>query len=413
VSRRLRYLDTVIFILMLIFLISFSYVHKSIDSSLTQSEQIKNPFLDSLAHHYELKVNQAILANDVPGVAFCIVYDTSYQYQKGLGVKEYGKADPINTKTVFRIGSLSKGFAAVLTGMLVDDQLLQWEDKVSKYVPGFELRQSDNSAVLKIEHLLSHTSGLPRHSYTNLIEAGLSLDKIMPRLGQLQLISEAGELYSYQNAAFSIISKIIEQATGQSYHWQLKRRIFLPLGMKQASADFESISKQANVAMPHKKTDGSWETEEISQRYYNAIAAGGINASIEDMAEWIGLLLGNTELISKATLQNIFDPYISTDIDIRYFNRWDSLKSTAYGMGWRIMQVYNKEVVYHGGFVNGYRSEIAIIPDSKIGICVLTNGLNKFSNRCIPVFLRKHHELKDSIAVWDHRMHSTSGAFVQ
>ena len=360
----------------------------------------ENPHLKQLIKDYDQYVESEINKNATPGAAVAIVHDQTILLNKGYGVKNIQKPDSINSKTIFRIGSLSKGFAAVLTGILVEDQLLEWNDPVVKYLPSFKLYSNEHTQNLTIRHILSHTTGLPRHAYTNLIEDGMSLNDIIRRLKNVSLISELGELYSYQNASYSLIDNILANAAGESYQKLMKQRIFRPLGMENASVSYQAMKNARNKALPHKKSNGDWHVQEISKKYYNASPAGGINASIDDMARWLRLLLGNSNLIQSQTLREIYEPVINTPIEYRYFKEWKQLDSAFYGMGWRVINSKNRKIIYHGGYVNGYRSEIAFIPDRKIGICVLTNSLNSFSNRCIPRFFEYYENYADKIEHW-------------
>ena len=359
-----------------------------------------NPYLEQLVDDYDQYVQMKININATPGAAVAIVYDGKNVLSKGYGVKKAGMPDSINSHTVFRIGSLSKGFAAVLTGILVDEHQLTWNDPVIKYLPDFKLKNIDHTRNLTVKHVLSHTTGLPRHAYTNLIEDGMSLKEIIKRLSRVSLISRVGELYSYQNVSYSLISEILTDVSGKSYEKLLNEKIFKPLEMKNASSSYNAILKAKNKALPHKKRHNQWHVEDISKKYYNASPAGGINASISDMAEWLNLLIGNSNIIRKETLDKIYTPVVNTPIEYRYFDEWNHLEDVSYGMGWRILNYNNQKVIYHGGYVNGYRSEIALIPEKKIGICVLTNSLNEFSNICIPRFFDFYEKYADSMETW-------------
>src|SRR5262245_45668901 len=154
---------------------------------------------------------------------------------RGFGHRRIDARENIDINTTFRIASLSKGFASVLTGMLVHDHVLQWDDRVQKYLPDFTLKNPDNARELTIRHLLSHTSGLLSHAYDGMIEDNVKFDTMARYLGDTKITSPVGTLYAYQNVAYSLIAPIITNATGRSYQDLVTERIFKPLGMADAS----------------------------------------------------------------------------------------------------------------------------------------------------------------------------------
>src|SRR4030095_8413155 len=84
-------------------------------------------------------ITQAMKDWNVPGLSIAVLKGDSVVYQKGFGVKELGKADPVTPNTLFAIGSNSKSFTAAAIGMLVDDGKMRWDDKVTRYLPSFQL----------------------------------------------------------------------------------------------------------------------------------------------------------------------------------------------------------------------------------------------------------------------------------
>jgi beta-lactamase class C len=351
------------------------------DSTWVMDDSLAN-YLDDFERDFEEGLNQ----KRIPGGAVVIVKDGRVVFQKGFGVKENGKPEEVNEHTVFRLGSVSKGFASVLTGVFVEQGVVSWDEPVSRYLNNFQLNDPEQSERIKVKHLLSHTSGLPRHAYTNLVEDGLSLDRIIPRLEQVPLIAREGEQIAYQNAAYSVIEKVLEVQADTGFNALLHEKLFKPLNMDHASASFESIRNAANKASPHvyhSRSRGRVPIP-ISRKYYNAVSSGGINASASDMGKWLLLLTGHyPEVISKETLSTIYEP-LATINNRRFSRHWNGVNRSHYGMGWRTLDNNGQKVVYHGGYVNGYRSEIAFAPDEGLGICVLINSNSSYPLTVIP-----------------------------
>lgn len=335
-------------------------------------------------------IERAIAQGLAPGAAVAIVQNGQTLLAKGYGRCSVVDPQTVNEHTIFRIASLSKSIAAFLTGRLVEKEVLNWNDPVDKYLPELCLKTDDQTQGLQLDHLLSHTTGLPYHTYTDQIEVGKTIPEIMALLADIELIGKEGTVYSYQNAAFSLIGEVIGSATGCSYEENLDFEVFEPLGMADASASLSAFRANPNAAMPHKsRGNGVWKQLAPSPKYYNAAPAGGVNASAADMAKYMLAMLGNRpDLIADETLSELGKPRIYTPVRYRYFNNWENLKKVYYGLGWRVLDLGNGEtLLYHGGYVAGYRSEILLSPKKGLGICVLFNGATDISDECIPRFL--------------------------
>ncbi len=350
------------------------------------------PHLEAFVTEYARYFTDSMRLTNTPGAAIVIVKDSQIVFMRGYGPRIVGGQDSIDEHTVFRIGSLSKGFAGVLTGILVQDSLLRWDDPVQKYYPAFTLRDRKQAARVRLWHLLSHTSGLPYHAFTNLIENDFSIPRIVTDyFPKAPVCGKEGEFYAYQNAALCVIEEVMMRQTGKTYPQVLTEKIFAPAGMKCASCDYESISRERNKTLPHFATGwGGWRADSISPLYYNAAAAGGINASISDMGEWLKLLLGHrTDMVADSTLDHVFRPVVKTDKERRIFPHWLSRDAASYALGWRVLDNGGETIIYHGGYVNGYKSEIAFDRRDGIGICVLFNAHTVLSSECIPAFFEQ------------------------
>lgn len=373
----------------------------------------KNPHLQAFTTDYVQTFQRILEETKTPGAGLVIVKDTTFLHLSGHGTKAAFSNDSVDVNTVFRIGSLSKGFASVLAGILVEKGALKWTDKVNQYVPEFVLKDPLQSERVNLIHLLSQSSGLPYHAYTNLIEAGLDIRQIARKLKKVNLIGKEGEIYAYQNASYSLIGAIIEVINKTSLPQIFQEELLDPLLITNTSTEYESFIQGANIALPHRGGNGNWQQRPISKKYYNAIPAGGVNASIADMGQWLQLLLGNRpKIIKQETLAEIFKPRINTNNKNRYFHDWPMVDDAFYGLGWRILTNAQDTLIYHGGFVNGYRGEILIHPKEKLGICVLTNAPSTLANEAIPIFLKKYAIRQDSIHAWEERYQKVSADYL-
>lgn len=363
--------------------------------------QDSNPYLQQVLTEYESFITRAVNNGLAPGAAVAIIKDSSIVYLKGFGLRDTHKQDSIDIYSVFRIASVSKCFASALTGVLVDDQKLSWDDPLIKYLPDFKLKEEEHTQCLTIRNVLSHTTGLPYHAFTDRVDEGANFDTLVYHLRDLNLIAKPGKLYSYQNVGYSLISKAIESATGKSYEENLAEKIFIPLHMQTASSSFASIILNNNVAKPHRYGRG-WVPMAISHTYYNVAPAGGVNASISDMARWLLALTNDSPgFLTKETSNEIFKPVVRATARNHNFWRWKRPKSSYYGLGWRVLNFKDDTLAYHGGFVNGYRSEVAIHRKNNIAICVLVNAAGNLADISIPKFFELYSKHQANINRWD------------
>jgi beta-lactamase class C len=367
-------------------------------------EQVPNPYVEKLLADYESEMVDLLNKTKTPGLAIAIVQDSTILYLRGFGTREVGTTDSVDTNTVFRLASVSKCFAPVLTGLLVEDSLLSWNDPVVRHIPDFQLKSKEKTQALQVTHVLSHTTGLPYHTYTTLVEDGLDLHSMLAELRNVNLIAEPGDMYSYQNVAYSIISEVIKGASGKTYESLMDERVFKPLEMDDASISYEAIMANENVAKPHLLWRKGWKAIKISDTYYNVSPAGGVNASISDMAQWLKAMLSkNEKFIQTKTLDKIFTPVVKAKTKNRYFRKWIGKSDSHYALGWRVLNFKNDTLLYHGGYVAGYRSEVALDRRSNIGICVLSNGPGRMIDNSVPMFFNLFYNQRDSILSWQNR----------
>jgi beta-lactamase class C len=133
----------------------------------------------------------------------------------------------------------------------------------------------------------------------------------------------------------------------------------------------------------------------MNDRYYDTSPAAGVNASISDMKNFLLALLNDTSNISNRVEEIIFTPQIETNLSRGYFSQWEKVDSKAYGIGWRIVEYKGRRIAYHGGYVKGYRAEIALCKEENVGIVYLSNSPSAIAARSVPEFINRLFEFKD------------------
>jgi len=343
---------------------------------------------DSMLLRFDTLLTARIDSSQLVGGALVITIGDSVVYQRCFGVREAGGKEPVDSHTIFRLASVSKTMTGTLAGILSEEGLVGLNDRVIDYMPGFRLKDSVNTRLLTVGHILSHTSGLVPHAYDNLVEAHLPMRTIIDSLQRVNIAGLPGQYYGYQNVVFSLYDTLASIKTGESFDRLLHDKLFAPFGMSDASAGFAAFMSSPDRAMPHGRKHGGYRTLKVNDRYYNTLPAAGINASISDMGQFLLMLNGkDPNVFSTAMADSIFRPRIKTALKWSYLRHWDKVESKAYGLGWRIIGYHGEKIAYHGGYVEGYHAEIALCREKQIGIAWLTNSPGSVGAEAVPLFL--------------------------
>lgn len=332
---------------------------------------------------------QAIIGRGVPGVAVAVVHGDRTRLAKGYGRTGGAQGERIDERTVFRIASLSKGFAGTLAGLLVEDGALRWDMPLDQQLPTFQLADAAGSTRLTVRDALAHRLGLKYHTFDRDLEGDTPYPLLAARLNQAPLLCPPGECFGYQNVAFSLIGDVVFAVTGDFYTRQVEQRLFVPLGMDDATFGRDGLEGSRRWARPHVRAGRGWTPVRPRENYYRVPPAAGINASITDMAIWAKAQLGHRpEVLSATMLDDLHAPLVRTP-DQLSGSPWrrTRLRNAHYGTGWRVFDYDGEPLVYHAGAVQGYRGMIGLLPQRDVGIVVLWNSESALPSGLMPTFL--------------------------
>ncbi len=313
---------------------------------------------------------------EAPGVAVAVVKDDRVVYAKGFGVRELGGNDPVDQHTVFAIASTSKAFTAAALGILVDEERLRWNDRVTDHLVGFELYDPWVTRELMVRDLLSHRSGLPRGDR---LWYGSPFDReeVLERVRLLEPTRSFRSRYGYQNIMFTAAGEIVPAVTDTSWDAFLQARIFEPLGMRSSSTSVSALEGRENVATPHGKIDG--RVQPIPWRNWDNLGgAGAVNSCVADLAQWIRLQLGGgvyegRRLLSEDVIEEMHTPQTIVPRSDDEEELFPETHFAAYGLGWRLNDYRGRFVARHGGSLDGMRTHIALVPEENLGVVAITN----------------------------------------
>lgn len=320
-------------------------------------------------------LDQVDQSGQVAGLAITVVQDNKVLLQRGIGYANAAKRLPVTVNSVFRLASLSKAFASGLAALMVKDGVLDWDTRIGKVLPAFELHDSAASSRLTIGEILSQRVGLPHNTYDNLLEQDEPYPLLVEKLKQIPMACPVGQCYGYQNVTYSLIGDVTYALTGDFFYHQVEKRLFHPLGMSTATYGKAALEASASWARPHARRGGIWLPMEAKEAYYHVAPAAGVNASIKDMALWlIAQMGGRQDILSQSVLDDLHRPRISTPIEARGAPwRRSRVRDAHYALGWRVFDYAGETLVYHAGAVQGYRAMIAFFPKYRFGTVMLWN----------------------------------------
>ena len=323
-------------------------------------------------------IRKAMREWNMAGLSIAIVKNDSVVYARGFGLKELGKPDSVTPRTLFAIGSNTKSFTSAAVGMLVDEGKMSWDDKVTKWLPGFQLFDPYVTRELTMRDILSHRSGLGRRGDMLWIAADYPRAEILRRMRFLEPNAGFRTEMGYNNMMFLAAGEAAGAAAGMSWDELVTTRILRPLGMTTSTTRFADLSGRPDLASPHGRRDGTLQL--IPRRDIDNIApAGSIFSSAEEMTHYLRFILGGGKyhgktLLKAGSLATIHTPHVSM------FTPPDTLRPSthfmAYGLGWVLQDYLGRKIAWHNGGIDGYLSEMWTVPEEKLGVVILTNSDN-------------------------------------
>ena len=308
----------------------------------------------------------------VPGLAVGVIVDGQVVYLKGFGTREVEKNLPVTEETLFAIGSCTKAFTTFAMGNLVDEGLIGWDQCVMDVLPGFRLWDQYATQNVTIRDLLTHRTGMPRHEFF-WYNTKLTRQEILKKLRYLEPSLDIRERYQYNNLMYLTAGLAMEHVAGKTWENLVTERILKPLDMKHTNFTVADLQRTMNFASPYLEKEEKLK----KMKFLNLTPigpAGSMNACVTDLCHWVQMLLAggvykNQTLINPATLQELFSPQVIVP-------GVPEAKETflySYGIGWLVLSYRGRCLVSHDGVSDGFTSVVAMLPNEKVGLVILSN----------------------------------------
>jgi CubicO group peptidase (beta-lactamase class C family) len=313
---------------------------------------------------------------DVPGAVVAVVQDGEVRMLRGFGTRALGTDEPLTPDTRLMIGSVGKTMTTLLMARLVEEGRLAWSQPVRAVFPSFAVADPELSETTTVQNLVCACSGVPRRDMEFLFHAtDLDAEAVIGSLAGFEFFTGFGEAFQYSNQLVATGGWVAAAAAGadwgdldEGYARALEDLLFAPLGMARSTMDFDVVTSDDDVALPHaphgagSRAPMTLETEAALL----AVAPAGAHWSTgKDMARYLQALLSLNVpggLVSPGSFAYLTTPQVPVSA------------TTSYGLGWFVEDWRGQRLIHHGGNTFGFTSELAFLPDANAGIVILTNA---------------------------------------
>lgn len=330
---------------------------------------------------FDAYVRHAMKVWGVPGLAIAIVANDRVVMEKGFGVRTVGSPEKVDAHTLFGIASDSKAFTTVALGILKDRGKLDWDDRVTEFLKGFQLYEPYPTREVTIRDLLSHQTGdcgadfLWYGSTNTSSEIIRKLRLLKPRYGFRRQ-------YCYSNNMVMAAGQIVPAITGVPWGTFVEQNIFKPLDMTESNTSITEFKSGGDIATPHADIDGKiapihWANVD------NIGPAASINSSVYDMAHWLEMLLNDgtyegRRVVSAGVIQEMESPQIVIPSSVEngadeIIKSFPPALSPAYGLTLRTEDFRGVRIDWHAGSIDGMGSVVGLIPSRHLGVVILAN----------------------------------------
>jgi CubicO group peptidase (beta-lactamase class C family) len=323
------------------------------------SPQQADPKFEQLAALVEAKMAEY----GVPGVAFGVVKDGKATL-RGFGVTSVDHPQPITPETVFPIASISKTVATTAFMRLVELGKLDLDAPVRQYLPDFAVQDATATRDVRVWHLLTHTPGW-EGQLTAPDRGSETLANFAATMKDLPQLAPPGEVWSYNNAGFTLAGRVIEAVTEQPIQTAIRDLVFRPLGLTRAFTRLEDVVTH-EFSVAHRTQDGKPAVSRPMTRS-SSVTAGGVSMSLADLLTYASFHLGDgtnrngARVLSRASLERMRTPRVKkvgTDDEM--------------GLGWHLRRINGVMTAAHGGTL-GHILLVEIVPERNLAFAILTN----------------------------------------
>ena len=307
------------------------------------------------------------------GVAIAVLRDRDLPLSETFGFRDRERELPVTPGTIFEVGSITKAFTAIAALIASEDGRLDLDGPINRSRAVLTLADFRLSREMTIGDILAHRTGLPSNDLLWYF-GHLRSHNLLDLVAQIEPLPNAfRRAFSYNNTMYAVLGHLFTELVGESWESYVTRRILEPLHM--TSTVFHISERQQNVAVPY---IGTRRAKRMDLTVIGA--AGAIKSSLEDMTRWMAFLMDGRNaheetLLSARSLAVMQSPQMAVDFVhplIQQGLEWLG-PDLKYGYGWFLGSIRGVKVAYHPGFIDGFSTAAAIVPEKRTACVVLAN----------------------------------------
>lgn len=336
------------------------------------------PVIDKLYKEYAEQ-------NRFPGLVYGIVVDGKLVHTGGIGYTNLKDKTGANSKSAFRIASMSKSFTAMAILKLRDEGKLKLDDPAFLYIPemkGIKYLTKDASPIT-IRNLLTHSAGFPEDNPWGDRQLANTDEQLVDLYKKgVSFSNDPGLGYEYSNLGFATLGYIIKKVSGKSYQEYITENILKPLGMTHTYYEYKKVPEEL-LAHGYRWIDNQWvEQPLLHDGSYGAM--GGMITTIDDFSKYVVLHLcawplrddAETGPVKRSSIREMQYPWDINGFNANYITAtgrsYPFASAYCYGLRWR-KYIDGMTAVGHTGGLPGFGSEWTIYPEYGIGVISFVN----------------------------------------
>ncbi|MEM1257650.1 MAG: serine hydrolase [Bacteroidota bacterium] len=314
----------------------------------------------------------------IPGLATVVIKNGETVFKKAYGIKSIETKEPVTGETLFAMASTTKAMVAMALGILVDEGKLHWNDKVTDYLPNFQLSDPYIATDARVKDLLTHNLGMANADVLWVLDS-VSTNNTLKRFKHAKKVYPLRGGFVYQNIMYAAAGEVIEAASGIPWYQFVETRLFQPLGMQRSQAKATNIVKVGNYVSPHYNfNEGGIKT--VDRNYSDQIGAAGMMWScIDDISKYLKFIQNKgvqdqDTIIRPETFKMLFQPHTLIPQSQFYPTaRLTDPNWLSYGLGWFQHDYRGEKLDFHTGSLLGLIAIAGVIRDKNTAVYVFGN----------------------------------------
>ena len=328
----------------------------------------------------------------VAGASIAVTQDGRVVYARGFGVRTLGGSEPVTPDTRFMIGSVTKGMTSLMAATVVDDGLATWDTRLTNLLPSLRLSDPSLTDRVTLADSFCACTGLPRDDLPVVLSRYATPAELVAGMADIAVTAPFGETFQYSNQMYAVGGYAATTAAGGAldtmqadYARAMQDRVLGPIGMADSTFDLGAVLASGNYARPT-GADVLGQPQRVpllaDDRFAESIApAGALWSTATDIARYLatetdgGVAPDGVRVVSAANLARTQAERLTLPAEANGGAPPElAALGHGYAMGWLTGTWHGQTVLSHGGSTLGFAAQVGMLPESRLGVAVLSNG---------------------------------------